>query len=123
MSTMPQVEDNLRIAAKSRPGFLSPADLKVIDRIRAAYQSLSPIPCSNCRYCQPCPNNVEIPRIFQMYNDAIMYDDIKSGQFAYNGPFIAQDQRADQCVECGECLEKCPQKIEIPEWLKKAHAA
>jgi hypothetical protein len=123
MTTMPQVVENVRIAGKSRPGFLSDADLKVIDRIRAAYQSLSPIPCSNCRYCQPCPNKVEIPRIFQMYNDSIMYDDIKSGQFAYNGPFIPHDQRADQCIECLECVAKCPQKIEIPEWLKKVHAA
>ena len=123
MTTMPQVEDNLRIAAKSRPGFFTPADLKVIDKIRAAYKSLSPIPCSGCRYCQPCPNKVEIPRVFQIYNDAVMYGDMKSGQFAYNGPFIPHDQRADQCLECGECLEKCPQKIEIPEWLKKVHAA
>jgi uncharacterized protein len=124
MSTMPQVVENVKIANKSRPGFFSPADLKVIGRIKAAYKSLSPIPCSNCRYCQPCPNKVEIPRVFQIYNDAVMYDDMRIGQFMYNGPFgIPQDQRADQCIECDECLEKCPQKIDIPEWLKKAHAA
>ena len=123
MTAMPQVVDNIKIASKSHPGFLTPADLKVIDKIRAAYKSLSPIPCSNCRYCQPCPNKVEIPRIFQIYNDAVMYGDIKSGQFAYNGPFIPHDQRADKCVECEECVAKCPQKIEIPEWLKKVHAA
>jgi predicted aldo/keto reductase-like oxidoreductase len=124
MSTMQQVVDNVKIAGKSRPGFFSPADLRVIARIKAAYKSLSPIPCSSCRYCQPCPNNVEIPRVFQIYNDAVMYDDMQTGKFMYNGPFgIPQDQRADQCVECGECLEKCPQKIDIPEWLKKAHAA
>jgi predicted aldo/keto reductase-like oxidoreductase len=124
MSTMHQVVDNIAIAGKSRPGFFTTADVKVIDEIRQAYKSLSPIPCSNCRYCQPCPNKVEIPRVFQIYNDAIMYDDLKSGQFMYNGAFgIPQDQRADKCTECGECLEKCPQKIEIPDWLKKVHEA
>jgi len=123
MTTMPQVVDNIKIASKSRPGFFTPSDLKVIARIKAAYKSLSPIPCSNCRYCQPCPNKVEIPRVFQIYNDAVMYGDIKSGQFAYNGPFIPHDQRADKCLECGECLAKCPQSIDIPEWLKKVHAA
>jgi len=123
MSTMLQVVDNVKIASKSRPGLFTPADLKVIAKIKAAYKSLSPIPCSACRYCQPCPNRVEIPRVFQIYNDAVMYDDMQSGKFMYNGPFgIPQDQRADKCVECGECLEKCPQKIEIPEWLKKVHA-
>ena len=28
----------------------------------------------------------------------------------------------EECTECGECLEKCPQNIEIPDWLKKVHA-
>jgi predicted aldo/keto reductase-like oxidoreductase len=124
MSTMQQVVDNVRIAGESRPGFLSSADLKVIAKIQAAYKSLCPVPCTYCRYCLPCPNDVEIPRVFQLYNDAVMYDDIKSGQFMYNAPFgISPDQRADKCIECGECLEKCPQNIDIPEWLKKAHAA
>jgi predicted aldo/keto reductase-like oxidoreductase len=124
MSTMAQVVENVKIADRSRPGLYTAADLKVIGKIKDAYKSLSPIPCSACRYCQPCPNNVEIPRVFQIYNDAVMYDDMQVGKFMYNGPFgIPQDQRADKCVECGECLEKCPQKIDIPSWLKKAHEA
>jgi len=40
-------------------------------------------------------------------------------QMFYN--WLAEDERADLCIECGECLEKCPQMIEIPEWLAKAH--
>jgi uncharacterized protein len=124
MSTMPQVVEDLELADRSGEGIVTAAERKLYDQAREAYRSLTPVPCTNCRYCQPCPNKVEIPRIFQIYNDATMYQDVKAGQFMYNGPFgIAQDQRADQCVECGECLEKCPQKIEIPEWLKKAHAA
>jgi predicted aldo/keto reductase-like oxidoreductase len=124
MSTMEQVVENIKIANRSKPGFYNAADLAVIKKIKAAYKSLSPIPCSGCRYCMPCPNKVEIPRVFQIYNDAVMYDDMMGGKFMYNGPFgIPQDQRADKCVECGECLTKCPQKIEIPDWLKKAHEA
>jgi len=124
MSTMEQVEENLAIADRSGVGVVTEEEKKLYERAREGYRSLTPVPCTNCRYCQPCPNKVEIPRVFQIYNDAIMYGDIPSGKFAYNGPFaIAQDQRADKCLECGECLEKCPQKIEIPEWLKKAHEA
>jgi predicted aldo/keto reductase-like oxidoreductase len=124
MSTMKQVVENLEIVDRSRPGFYTAKDLEVIEKIKEAYKSLSPIPCTNCRYCLPCPNNVEIPRVFQIYNDAIMYDDMRHGKFMYNGQFgIPQDQRADQCTECGECLEKCPQNIDIPDWLKKAHEA
>jgi uncharacterized protein len=124
MSAMAQVEENLKIASRSKPGLFTAADLETVKKIKAAYKSLSPIPCTGCRYCQPCPNNVEIPKVFQMYNDAVMYDDMRQGQFMYNSPFgLPQDHRADACVDCGECIAKCPQKIEIPEWLKKAHAA
>jgi predicted aldo/keto reductase-like oxidoreductase len=35
--------------------------------------------------------------------------------------WIKPEGRADQCTECGECEEKCPQQIEIIDWLKKAH--
>jgi len=123
MSTMEQVVENVALADRYEAGNLSADELKLYDKAREAYNSLSPVPCTNCRYCQPCPNNVEIPRIFQLYNDAVMYDDMRTGQFMYNSPFFPADQRADSCVECGECLEKCPQKIDIPDWLKKAHEA
>jgi len=122
MSTMEQVVQNVQLAGRYDAGNLSAEELKLYDKIREAYGTLSPVPCTNCRYCMPCPNNVEIPRIFQIYNDAVMYEDMRTGQFMYNGPFGFQpDQRADSCLECGECLEKCPQKIDIPEWLKKIH--
>jgi len=125
MSTLEQVKENVVLASRFKgPGSMSADDLAVIKKIKEAFKSLSPIPCTQCRYCQPCPNKVEIPRVFQIYNDAVMYDDMQGGKFMYNGPFgIPQDQRADKCVECGECLDKCPQKIEIPDWLKKVHEA
>ncbi|OGO32249.1 MAG: aldo/keto reductase [Chloroflexi bacterium RBG_16_56_11] len=122
MSTMAQVVENCEIAGRAGVGSLTAAEVKMFDEVGKAYKSLSPIPCTSCRYCVPCPQKVEIPRVFQIYNDAVMYDDMRAGKFMYNGPFgIPQDQRADQCVGCEECLEKCPQKISIPEWLEKAH--
>ena len=123
MSTMEQVVENIATADRSAPGILTADNLALIDRVREAYRGLSPIPCTSCRYCMPCPNGVEIPRIFQMYNDSIMYDDVRMGQFRYQAAdMLKEEQRADQCTECGECLEACPQEIPIPEWLKKAHA-
>jgi predicted aldo/keto reductase-like oxidoreductase len=123
MSTMEQVMENVELADRYGVGNLSSQEQKIYDKVRKAFKSLSPVPCTNCRYCMPCPNDVEIPRVFQIYNDSIMYDDIRTGRFMYNSPFFEEKQRANNCVECGECLEKCPQKIDIPEWLKKAHEA
>ena len=123
MSAMGHVVENLAIADRSGAGILTPDDLALIDRVREAYCQLSPIPCTNCGYCMPCPHGVEIPRIFELYNEAIIYDDPSTSRFLYRGSTgLKEEQRADQCVECGECVEACPQQIPIPEWLQKAHA-
>ncbi len=122
MSTIEQVKENIATANHSRANNLTNDELSLIERVREAYNELSPIPCTSCGYCMPCPNGVEIPRILQMYNEAIIYDDLQTAQFRYQHPVVLkEEQRADQCLECDECLETCPQEIPIPEWLKKAH--
>lgn len=120
MSAMEHVEENVESAGRSRPGSLTSDELALYDQVREAYKALSPIPCTDCRYCLPCPNGVNIPRVFDIYNDLMMYGDEQRAQMFYSA-FMNEDERADQCIECGECLDKCPQDIEIPDWLAKAH--
>jgi predicted aldo/keto reductase-like oxidoreductase len=122
MSTMEQVVENVAVSSRSAPGMLTDEELALYGRVREAYQGMCPIPCTSCEYCMPCPNGVDIPRNFQIYNDAVMYNDMRTGRFYYRGGRIEEEQRADQCIECGECLDACPQEIDIPEWLKKVHA-
>jgi hypothetical protein len=119
MSTMQQVEENLASAGCSTVGTLTTEELALVDRAREAYQALCAIPCTSCKYCLPCPSGVDIPEVFSIYNDLLMYGDEKRSQMFYG--WLDEKTRADKCVECGECLEKCPQHIEIPDWLKKAH--
>jgi uncharacterized protein len=122
MSTFEQVEQNLAVAENAGPGALRPIEMKLIARARIAFKKLSPIPCTSCGYCQPCQQGVDIPRIFQFYNNGIMYDNLAQARFYYNFPVsMNPDQRADKCIDCGECEEACPQKIPIAEWLKKVH--
>ena len=64
MSTMAQVEENVALAASSRVGMLTPEELALYDRVQAAYRELVVIPCTNCRYCLPCPQGVDIPANF-----------------------------------------------------------
>jgi uncharacterized protein len=124
MSTMEQVVENIALASRSYPGMLTMDEKALISRVRDAYRGMRPVACTGCKYCMPCPNGVEIPNVFQIYNDSVIYEDLKTGQFRYNSPYsLTQDHRADKCVECGECTVKCPQQIPIPEELKKAHAA
>ncbi|MFC2007338.1 4Fe-4S dicluster domain-containing protein, partial [Chloroflexota bacterium] len=124
MSAMEQVVENVAVADRSGPGVLMADELALFDRVREAYYGLSPIPCTDCGYCIPCPNGVKIPNIFQIYNEAMMYGDLQRGRLRYNGGprGLKEEERADQCKECGECVKACPQEIPIPEWLKKVHA-
>ncbi|MFC1899367.1 aldo/keto reductase [Chloroflexota bacterium] len=122
MSTMEQITENLDIADRVGVNTLTPDDIATIAKVRAAYNGLSPVPCTGCEYCLPCPNGVAIPGIFTLYNDALIYDNPNQSQVRYrNVDFIKKENRADQCLECGECIEACPQKIPIPEFLEKAH--
>jgi predicted aldo/keto reductase-like oxidoreductase len=52
-------------------------------------------------------------------NPSFTYSDERAARVACQ--WVEEVQRADLCVECGECLEKCPQHIDIPEWLARAH--
>ena len=122
MSTMEQVVENVASAERSGPNTLTADEVGLIERVREAYKEQKPIPCTNCGYCMPCPNGVEISHIFAVYNEAMMYNDPRTARFRYRGPGgFKEEQRADQCTECGECLEKCPQEIDIPDWLEKVH--
>ena len=121
MSTMEHVEDNLRSAGRSRPGLLTQEELALVARVRDLYRELSPIPCTSCRYCMPCPQGVAIPDVLELYNDAHMYDNLQRQQMAYR-VFFADNERADSCTACGECVDKCPQGIDVPGWLERAQA-
>ncbi len=121
MSTMEQVEENLASADRSGPGTLTPEELALYDQVRERVASLGWIPCTGCSYCLPCPHGVLIPEQFSLYNDTVPLQRLQRGRRSY-GRYPAES-RADACLECGECRDKCPQHLDIPSLLAKAHAA
>ncbi len=123
MSNMQQVVENVAYAEHSEPHNLTPSDLALIGQVRDAYRSLSPVLCTACKYCMPCPNGVDIPHIFDLYNEAMIYNSPEKPRKYYGDKReIKEEQRADKCIKCEQCLEECPQKIPIPELLEKTHA-
>jgi len=120
MSTLPQVIENIDSADRSGAALLSGEELALIDNVRAEYRRLVPVACTACRYCLPCPNGVEIAAILEYYNDAFIYNNTRTPRFHYRN--LPKDKLADNCIECFECEEKCPQGLPISEYLKKAHA-
>lgn len=119
MNGMEQVEQNLASAGRSRPGLLTPVEQGLLAQVREIYEKLCPIPCTGCNYCQPCPNKVRIPYIFELFNNGRMYDSLNESRYFYES-FMAEDERASNCVECRQCEAVCPQGIAITQWLAEA---
>ncbi len=122
MSNMEQLEANLAIANVAHERSLTAADLELVDRVRTQYRERTTIPCTKCGYCMPCPNGVDIPRNFELFNDAHMHEDLPEARFVYR-TFMPQPDRAANCIECKNCEELCPQQIPISEWMPKVAEA
>jgi len=124
MSATEHVVENVAVASDTTP--LSPEDKAAIDRQLERLVAMTDLFCTGCGYCKPCPEAVDIPRVFKLYNEARVYGlwDHSRAKYARWRENMKEDAlQGDACVECGECLEKCPQKIEIPTQLREAHAA
>ena len=120
MNTMQQVKENLASADHSVIGTMTPQEQEIIAQVRSKYVELSPIPCTRCEYCLPCPNDLNIPQIFGFFNAGKMYDKLDSVREVYSR-FVPEGKRAEDCVACRSCEEMCPQQILISEWMPKVH--
>ncbi len=126
MNEEAHVEENLAVAAQARPDSLSARELELVDRVAQKYRELLKVGCTGCGYCAPCPSGVDIPTCFEVYNNLHMFKDAQSALFSYAARLGAvlydEPGLASQCVQCGECLEKCPQGLAIPDLLEDVAA-
>lgn len=117
MTTMEQVVENVETASDSVAGGLTAREEETIQQVKQIYEDRTLVPCTNCKYCLPCPQGVNIPENFWAYNHASIFGDEGKAQFWING-WLEPEKRASNCVECGECEGKCPQGIEIIKHLQ-----
>ena len=122
MSSMEQVVDNIRIASDAAPGALTERQLAMLARAREAYMTRTKIACTECGYCQPCPQGVLIPDVFGLYNEAGVFNAWEGSRRMYGG-IVKASRDASKCAECGQCEAACPQQLKVIELLKEAHAA
>jgi predicted aldo/keto reductase-like oxidoreductase len=116
-----QVDENLRIADEAVSNSLSQDELDRIDKVKEIFSEKLRVSCTKCRYCMPCPEGVDIPQNLAAYNEYFLFDTDghhMMAKMAYTMT-IESEAKADRCTECGQCLEHCPQEIQIPEELKR----
>jgi len=121
MRSMRELEENILTANGSLDRALQEEDLRLIARVREAFEAKAAIPCTGCGYCMPCPQGVDIPANFGLYNNGIIYDDLMVSRFRYFR-FFSDTDKASACTGCEECEEKCPQDIRVSELMSGVHA-
>ena len=115
MNSMSQLTDNISTMENFRP--IGDREKELLYKAAAVYGSSGFIACTGCGYCLPCPQGVNIPRVFSVYNH---YKRVQ-----YRIPFdngystLSEKEKASCCSGCGQCALKCPQHLEIPEFMRE----
>ena len=133
MGSQQMVDENCASADRSGISSLTQEDEEVIARLAEVYRRQILVPCTGCEYCMPCPAGVSIPQNFAILNNVAQEQSrIRRWQSrrAYGNLAGSEDKldkenpngNASFCIECGKCVEKCPQGIDIPVELEKVHA-
>ena len=123
MTTPEDIAENVRTATEFQP--LSASEMAAADAALKEFQAAGDKLCTGCRYCMPCPQGVGISEIFRLANASRIYG-LEGGSrrdyamFGKDWPYNSYKDAA-ACTRCEACLEKCPQKINIPDELAKAH--
>ncbi|MGB9929972.1 MAG: aldo/keto reductase [Methanosarcina sp.] len=123
MNEETHIKENLAVAREAYPNSLTEAELQLVKRVEQKYRELMKVGCTGCRYCMPCPVGVDIPLCFETYNNLHMSGDENGTKFMYaarlGGVLTGEEpQFASLCIQCGKCLEKCPQHLDIPKTLE-----
>ena len=121
MSSISELEENVGYVSNIEP--LSMNEIDGISKMMEENKRLSELYCTGCNYCLPCPQEVNIPYIFQMMNYHKIYGIKDYARKCYSeiGSGWIRGKKADSCNECGECEKKCPQGIKIREQLKESN--
>lgn len=119
------IAENIRLAQKTQANSFSEKETKLVEEAADEFRRVMKVGCTGCQYCMPCPAGVNIPGCFEAYNSYHTFKD-KSAKLMYvfmNGG-ISTDKPAfaSLCVQCEQCLEKCPQHLPIPDLLQEVQA-
>jgi hypothetical protein len=114
----------LKVSDRDYP--LTASEITALERLEARQvQTLGTDRCGQCDRCLPCPEKINIPEVLRLRNLAVAYDMTDFGQYRYrmfeNAGHWFPGNKASRCTECGECLPRCPEQLDIPRLLLDTH--
>ena len=118
MSTMEQMAQNVELFNTMAP--LSDEEQAILAKAAEMLRAADTIPCTGCNYCVAgCPANINIPSILDLLNEYARFGSLQSAKRSY-GFRTREKGLASACVNCGQCLDVCPQHIESAVYMEKA---
>ena len=130
MTYMENLKDNLLSTAPLVP--LTKEEEAFLMEIADDIYNLKTIPCNECNYCMPCPYGIDIPGVLSHYNKCIadgnlpnrgaMDPDYRRERRAFLVGYdraVPRLRQAAHCIGCGQCIDHCPQGIDIPKEMQR----
>lgn len=129
MTYMENLQDNLKTYSPLEP--LNEEEFETLETIAQKMVQYPLIPCNTCQYCMPCPYGLDIPAIFSHYNKCINEGNVSSSVNDINyararraflvgyDRSVPKLRQASHCIGCGKCMHHCPQRINIPEQMRR----
>jgi predicted aldo/keto reductase-like oxidoreductase len=119
MGNFAQVEENVRILSDADANALTEKERAIIGKVADTYNRLTPYSCTACRYCMPCPVEINIPDMIGLRNEATIFESADKISFAIR-TFVRPQPSA--CVACKQCEERCPQHLAIADIMAESAA-
>ena len=129
MPYMEHLKENIETYSPLEP--LTQDDMDFLDSTAQKFVRYPLIPCNDCKYCMPCPYGIDIPGILLHFNKCINEDRMPVSSMDADYRKLRRDfligydrsvpklRQADHCTNCGICLKKCPQRINIPKQMTR----
>ncbi len=125
MTYLDDLKQNVETFSPLRP--VDADENELLMKIAEEIVELKYVPCTACNYCMPCPYGINIPGVFSHYNKCLNEDKMPAGNHiseeyrkARQAFLVGYDRsvpklrQASHCIACGQCVEHCPQRVDIP---------